>query len=189
MKKIIATTNAPKASNVYSQAIHAGNMLFVSGQLPIDVNTGEMPDTFLEQVQQVLKNLKAVVEAAQFSLTEVVKVNIFLTDFYDFELKENYERVYKPIFGEYQDPIGDDEEIDCACDEDLEDVDDFIGEEDDEFDEDYFDEEECFIDNFAVLNTIYPEYFPENPPARSCIAVKQLPKGALIEIECIAMKA
>lgn len=202
--KIIATPKAPKASNAYSQAVQTGNMLFVSGQLPIDAESGEMPETFLEQVQQALKNLKTIVEEAQFSMSNVVKTTIFISGFYGFELQEDYDRVYKPLFGEYQDPLGDDDcdcEDDCDCDEDCdcegdcdckddcdEDCDCDEDFDDDEFDEDFFDEDECFIDNFAVLNTIYSQYFPENPPARSCVAVKQLPKCAMIEIEAIAVK-
>lgn len=196
--KIIATPKAPKASNAYSQAVQTGNMLFVSGQLPIDAESGEMPETFLEQVQQVLKNLKTIVEEAQFSMSNVVKTTIFISDFYGFELQEDYDRVYKPLFGEYQDPLGEDDcEDDCDCDEgcncegNCNCNEGFLSDEDfeeDEFDEDCFDEDECFIDNFAVLNTIYSQYFPENPPARSCVAVKQLPKCAMIEIEAIAVK-
>jgi len=217
MKKIIATHKAPQASNAYSQAVQAGNMLFVSGQLPIDAESGEMPETFLEQVQQVLKNLQTIVEEAQFSMSDVVKTTIFISDFYGFELREDYDRVYQPLLGEYQDPLcDDDEDCDCDCDENCschcecncgEDCDENCTcechcecncdenctcechcIEEDEFDEDFFDEDECFIDNFAVLNTIYSQYFPENPPTRSCVAVKQLPKMAMIEIEAVAVK-
>lgn len=178
MKKIIATNKAPQASNAYSQAVQSGNMLFISGQLPIDVANGEMPETFLEQVHQVLKNLKTMVEEAQFSMSDVVKTTVFLSDFYGFELREDYNRVYKPLLGEYEDPF------DC---EELE-IDDDLIENDCEFDENLFNEDECYIDYFAVFNAIYTQYFPENPPARSCVAVKQLPKWAMIEIEAIAMK-
>ena len=212
MKKIITTPKAPQASNAYSQAVQTGNMLFVSGQLPIDAESGEMPETFLEQVQQVLKNFKTIVEEAQFSMSDVVKTTIFISDFYGFELRDDYDRVYKPLLGEYQDPWGDDDDddddcddndcdCDCGCDEncdddcdcechcaDDEDFDDDDEDFDDDFDDDLFDEDEYFIDNFAVLNTIYSQYFPENPPARSCVAVRQLPKMAMIEIEAVAIK-
>lgn len=185
MKKIIATTKAPQASNAYSQAVQTGNMLFVSGQLPIHAKTGEMPETFLEQVHQALKNLKTIVEEAQFSMSDVVKTTVFLSDFYGFELREDYDRVYKPLLGEYQDPV-----CDCeACNEEEGFLDDEeFDDEDEEFDEDFFDEEECFIDYFTVFNAVYSQYFPENPPARSCVAVKQLPKWAMVEIEAVAVK-
>ncbi|MDR0970270.1 MAG: hypothetical protein LBM67_07015 [Lentimicrobiaceae bacterium] len=184
MKKIIATSKAPQASNAYSQAVQAGNMLFVSGQLPIDMANGEIPETFLEQVHQALKNLQTIIEEAQFSMSDVVKTTVFLSDFYGFELREDYDRVYKPLLGEYQDPVGDYEEYD----EDGFLNDEEYSDDEEEFDEDFFDEDECFIDYFTVFNTIYSQYFPENPPARSCVAVKQLPKWAMIEIEAIAVK-
>ncbi len=202
-KKNIATTKAPQASNAYSQAVQTGNMLFVSGQLPINVETGAMPETFLEQVQQVMKNLQTIVEESQFEMSNVVKTTIFISDFYSFELQEDYDRVYKPLLGEYEDPLCDcncndkyEYDDNCGCDENCNCNEESVGDEgflddevfEDEFDEDCFDEDECFIDNFSVLNTIYSQYFPENPPARSCVAVKQLPKCAMIEIEAIAVK-
>ncbi|MGQ9486298.1 MAG: RidA family protein [Armatimonadota bacterium] len=80
-KQVISTTDAPAAIGPYSQAIRAGNMLFVSGQIPLDPQTGEMVGTTAaEQARQVLSNLRAVLQAVGASLDNVVKTTIFLTD-------------------------------------------------------------------------------------------------------------
>lgn len=85
MKEIIATENAPGAIGPYSQAVKAGNMVFCSGQIPIDVATGEfVSDDVAEQTSQVLTNLSAVLEAAGTSLNNVVKTTVFLADMNDF---------------------------------------------------------------------------------------------------------
>ena len=85
MKEIISTENAPGAIGPYSQAIKAGNMVFCSGQIPINVETGEfISDDVAEQTRQVLKNLSAVLEAAGTSLNNVVKTTVFLADMNDF---------------------------------------------------------------------------------------------------------
>jgi 2-iminobutanoate/2-iminopropanoate deaminase len=85
MKEIISTTNAPSAIGPYSQAIKAGNMIFVSGQIPIDSATGEfVSNDVKEQTVQVLKNLSAVLEAAGATLNDVVKTTVFLEDMNDF---------------------------------------------------------------------------------------------------------
>ncbi len=85
MKEIISTENAPGAIGPYSQAIKAGNMIFCSGQIPIDPATGEfVSDDVAEQTEQVLKNLKAVLEAAGATLADVVKTGVFLADMNDF---------------------------------------------------------------------------------------------------------
>jgi 2-iminobutanoate/2-iminopropanoate deaminase len=80
VKEIIQTKNAPKAIGPYSQAVIAGNLLFTSGQLPINPATGEVSGDIAAQTQQVLENLKAVVEAAGGSLGDVVKATVFITD-------------------------------------------------------------------------------------------------------------
>lgn len=85
MKEIISTENAPGAIGPYSQAIKAGNMIFVSGQIPIDPQTGEfVSDKIAEQTEQVLKNLSAVLDAAGATLQNVVKTTVFLADMNDF---------------------------------------------------------------------------------------------------------
>lgn len=121
----ISTSNAPAAIGPYSQAILVGNMLFASGQIPIDPATGDIVEGGIEaQAHQALKNAKNVVEAAGLSLANAVKVTVFMADMAD----------------------------------------------------------------FAVVNGIYAQYFTEPYPARSAVAVKSLPKGALIEVEVIACK-
>ena len=85
MKEIISTENAPGAIGPYSQAIKTGNLVFCSGQIPIDVKTGEFVSSDIrEQTEQVLKNLSAVLEAAGSSLNNVVKTTVFLADMNDF---------------------------------------------------------------------------------------------------------
>ncbi len=124
-KKIIATKNAPGAIGPYSQGIVAGgtNMMFVSGQIPLDPATGSVPGSDIAvQARQSLSNLKAVLEAAGAGLENVVKTTVFLTD----------------------------------------------------------------LSEFAAMNEIYAEFFPENPPARSAVQVARLPKDVKIEIEAIA---
>ena len=121
MKKI-STTNAPAAIGPYSQAIAVGNMLYTSGQIPIDPKTGNIDAVGItEQTEQVMKNLAAVLEAAGTDFTKVVKTTCFLAD----------------------------------------------------------------VADFAAFNAVYARYFTECP-ARSCVAVKDLPKGSLVEVEAIA---
>ncbi len=123
MKKVIVTTEAPKAIGPYSQAIKANGFVFVSGQLPINPTTGTIEATDAAgQTDQSLKNLKAILAEAGCTLNDVVKNTVFLSD----------------------------------------------------------------ISNFAAMNEVYKQYFTENFPARSAFAVKDLPLGALVEIESIA---
>ena len=125
MNTIIHTPNAPAAIGPYSQAVQAGNMLFVSGQIPIDPATGSFAgDDIATQTRQVLTNVKNILEAAGYSCADVVKTTVLLAD------------------------IGD----------------------------------------FAAMNGVYAEFFPENSPARACFAVKDLPRAALVEIDAIASK-
>ena len=79
-KEIIHTELAPKAIGPYSQAVKTGNMLFTSGQLPINPATGEVNGDIGAQTRQVLGNLKAVIEAAGGTLADVVKATVFITD-------------------------------------------------------------------------------------------------------------
>lgn len=125
MNQTIHTPNAPAAIGPYSQAVKAGNMLFVSGQIPLDPATGVFAgEDIVSQTRQSLTNVKAILEAAGYSCADVVKTTVLLAD------------------------IGD----------------------------------------FAAMNAVYAEFFPENCPARACFAVKDLPKGALVEIEVVAAK-
>ena len=125
MNKIIQTPNAPAAIGPYSQAVQAGNMLFVSGQIPIDPATGVFAgEDIVTQSRQSLTNVKNILEAAGYTLADVVKTTVLLAD----------------------------------------------------------------IADFAAMNAVYAEFFRENCPARACFAVRDLPKGALVEIEAIANK-
>lgn len=125
MNQPIYTTNAPAAIGPYSQAVQAGNLLFVSGQIPIDPATGEFAGSDIAtQTNQSLTNIRNILAAAGYSLNDVVKTTVLLAD----------------------------------------------------------------IADFAAMNAVYAEYFSENKPARACFAVKDLPRGALVEIEAIASK-
>jgi len=125
MKRIIATENAPKAVAAYSQAVEMNGTLFISGQVPLDPATGKLVDGGIEeQTLQVMKNIGAILEAAGYSYSDVVKSTCFLND----------------------------------------------------------------IANFKAMNDVYAQFYTENKPARSAFAVKDLPLGALVEIETIAMK-
>ena len=118
----ISTDKAPKAIGPYSQAIKSGNLIFTSGQIPLDPITGEIVGNSIEeQATQVLKNLSAVLEEGGSSLDLIVKTTCFLAD------------------------MGD----------------------------------------FIKFNEIYSSYI-KNAPARSCVAVKTLPKNVLCEVEAIA---
>ena len=122
MAEVIYTKNAPDAIGPYSQAIKTGNLVFTSGQIAIDPSTGNVEaDTIEGQTEQVMKNLKALLEAAGTSLEKAVKTVCFLAD----------------------------------------------------------------MNDFAAFNAIYGQYFT-GKPARSCVAVKTLPKNVLCEVEVIA---
>lgn len=96
--EIISTDKAPGAIGPYSQAIRVGNMLFCSGQIPIDPSTGEfVQGGVVDQADQVLKNLTAVLEAAGSNLRQVVKTTVFLADMDDFTAMNE---VYSRYFGE-----------------------------------------------------------------------------------------
>ena len=98
MREIISTDKAPGAIGPYSQAIKTGGMVFCSGQIPIDPATGEfVSNDVVEQTEQVLKNLSAVLEAAGTDLGNVVKTTVFLADMSDFAAMNE---VYGKYFGE-----------------------------------------------------------------------------------------
>jgi 2-iminobutanoate/2-iminopropanoate deaminase len=91
-KKVIQTEKAPKPIGPYSQAIRAGNFIFLSGQIPIDPKTGELvKGDIRQQTQQVLENIRGVLESQGLGMQDVVKVNIFLKDMGNFnEMNEVY---------------------------------------------------------------------------------------------------
>ncbi len=122
MSKKIETNKAPAAIGPYSQAMVAGNLVFTSGQIPINPESGNIDaQDITSQTEQVMKNLDAVLSAAGSSFERAVKTTCFLSD----------------------------------------------------------------ISNFSAFNEVYAKYFT-GKPARSCVAVKDLPKGALVEVEVIA---
>lgn len=96
MIETVTTENAPGAIGPYSQAVKAGGMVFCSGQIPIDVNTGEfVSEVVAEQTEQVLKNLSEVLKAAGTGLDRVVKTTVFMADMNDFaEMNEVYGRYF-----------------------------------------------------------------------------------------------
>jgi len=98
LREVIATDQAPRAIGPYSQAIRAGNLLFCSGQIPIDPATGEfVSGGVAEQTEQVMRNLSALLKAGQSSLKQVVKTTVFLADMDDFTAMNE---VYGRFFGE-----------------------------------------------------------------------------------------
>ena len=122
MSKVVHTDSAPKAIGPYSQAMVVGNLVFTSGQIPLNPETGMIEATTIEeQTEQVCKNLSAVLCAAGSSLEKVVKTVCFLRN----------------------------------------------------------------MEDFAAFNKVYEKYFVSKP-ARSCVAVRELPKNSLVEIETIA---
>ena len=124
MKKIIYTPNAPQAIGPYSQAVEINGTLYISGQVPVNPETGKIPGGIEAQTEQVMKNIGAILKEAGYSFEHVVKSTCLLSD----------------------------------------------------------------MANFKAMNEIYGAYYKENPPARAAYGVVQLPLGALIEIETIAVK-
>lgn len=124
MKKQIATTNAPAAIGPYSQAIDCGNMVFISGQIPVDPATGNIPEGITAQTEQSIKNIEAILAEAGLTMDNVVKTTVFLAD----------------------------------------------------------------MSLFVPMNEVYASKFTSPFPARSAVAVKELPKQVLVEIETIAVK-
>lgn len=99
MKKQISAAGAPGAIGPYSQAIVSGNLLFCSGQLPIDAATGEMPADIKEQTRMSIKNIKAILEEAGATLDNVVKTTVFLADMEYFgPMNEVYAEEFKAVY-------------------------------------------------------------------------------------------
>ena len=91
IKNVISTKNAPGAIGPYSQAIQMGQSVFVSGQLPVNPQTGEIPEDIKEQTKQSLNNVKEILKEAGASLEDVVKVTVFLKDLANFsKVNETY---------------------------------------------------------------------------------------------------
>jgi len=96
-KEIISTNNAPAAIGPYSQAIKLGDFIFTSGQIPINPSTGEMETEIKAATEQVIKNIKGILEEAGCSLDKVIKTTVFLKDMNDFAAMNE---VYAQYFGE-----------------------------------------------------------------------------------------
>jgi 2-iminobutanoate/2-iminopropanoate deaminase len=94
-RETITAGNAPEPAGPYSHAVVAGGFVYVSGQGPIDPETGTMPDAFADQVRQTLRNVRTILEAAGSSLDDVVKVNAYVTDLTRFA---EFNDVYKEFF-------------------------------------------------------------------------------------------
>jgi 2-iminobutanoate/2-iminopropanoate deaminase len=96
MKKIILTENAPAPIGPYSQAVQHGNLLFCSGQIPLDPKSGNVVGTTVsEQAEQVMKNIDAVLKKAELQFSNVIKTTIFLTDMNDFaKVNEVYAKYF-----------------------------------------------------------------------------------------------
>jgi 2-iminobutanoate/2-iminopropanoate deaminase len=99
MKKTVMAEKGPKPAGPYSHAVVANGFVFISGQGPVDPETGAMPDAFADQVRQTLRNVQTILEAAGTSLDNVVKVNAYVTDLTWFQ---EFNEVYEEFF--QQDP-------------------------------------------------------------------------------------
>jgi 2-iminobutanoate/2-iminopropanoate deaminase len=95
MRKTVTAEKGPKPAGPYSHAVVSGGFVFISGQGPVDPETGTMPDAFADQVRQTLKNVRTILEAAGSSLDNVVKVNAYVTDLTRFQ---EFNEVYKDFF-------------------------------------------------------------------------------------------
>lgn len=97
MKKQIHSDKAPAAIGPYSQAVEIGNTLYVSGQIPVNQETGEVSDEIAEQAKQSMQNIKYIVEEAGYQMNDIAKCTIFLTDLGDFGVVNE---VYGSFFSE-----------------------------------------------------------------------------------------
>ncbi len=95
MKKIINTQNAPKAIGPYSQAVEVNGMLFISGQIPVNPENGQIPEGIVEQTEQVMKNIGAILKEAGYDYSDVVKSTCLLSDMSNFAImNEIYAKFY-----------------------------------------------------------------------------------------------
>lgn len=96
MKKVISTSNAPAAIGPYSQAVEVNGMVYTSGQIPVNPATGEIAATIEEQAEQVMENVKNLLEAAGTNMGNVVKTTVFIKDMNDFgKINEIYARYFE----------------------------------------------------------------------------------------------
>ena len=95
MREIVTAEGAPKPAGPYSHAVVSGGLVFISGQGPVNPETGTMPDAFADQVRQTLRNVQTILEAAGSSLDDVVKVNAYVTDLTRFQ---EFNEVYVEFF-------------------------------------------------------------------------------------------
>ena len=102
MTRIISTENAPAAIGPYVQAVDLGNMLFTSGQIPVDPNTGLVADDIAAQARQSLENLRAIVEAAGLSVANIIKTTVFVKDLNDFA---TVNATYEAFFTQHNAPF------------------------------------------------------------------------------------
>lgn len=98
MREAVATRKAPGAIGPYSQAIDIGSLVFTSGQIPIDPETGNIPEGIEAQTKQSLSNVKAILEEAGLSMNHVIKTTVFLKDMNDFG---EMNKIYESFFTEY----------------------------------------------------------------------------------------
>lgn len=110
MKKIVSTNNAPAAIGPYSQANLVNGVLYISGQIPIDPSTGNLVDGIEKETHQVMKNLKAILEEAGMSFSNVVKSTIFLKSMDDFAVMNE---IYASYFEEGNYPARETVEVSC----------------------------------------------------------------------------
>jgi 2-iminobutanoate/2-iminopropanoate deaminase len=95
MRETVTAEKAPKPAGPYSRAVVADGLMFMSGQGPVDPETGTMPDAFSDQVRQTLRNVQTILEAADSSLDDVIKVNAYVTDLTRFQ---EFNEVYGEFF-------------------------------------------------------------------------------------------
>jgi 2-iminobutanoate/2-iminopropanoate deaminase len=95
MRETVTAEKAPKPAGPYSHAVVADGLVFISGQGPVDPETGTIPDAFSDQVRQTLRNVQTILEAAGSSLDDVIKVNAFVTDLTRFQ---EFNEVYGEFF-------------------------------------------------------------------------------------------
>ena len=95
MKKVVHTDKAPKAIGPYSQAIEANGMLFISGQVPVNPENGEIPEGIEAQTEQVMKNIEAILKEAGYEFSDVIKSTCLLSDMVNFkQMNEVYGKYY-----------------------------------------------------------------------------------------------
>lgn len=123
-REIVSTEQAPAAIGPYSQAVRTKDLIFVSGQIPIDPATGQLVSGDIRaETRQAMQNLKAILTAAGSSLENIVKTTLYISN----------------------------------------------------------------MDQFAVINEVYAEFFADQPPARACVEVARLPRDVGVEVEAVAL--